>query len=578
VGSLVVNLFGFDLGGFDAASFLSLTRVLFAGLALLGAALAARSDGRRAGRIVLGVALAGHALAWFATMFPLPNPYGVNGSMDRENHLGWANVVALGFSPLRTFQVNHLHFEPVWPLLTALASGFEVERVGLVFQWAPLAIGAALILSVWYAWVRGLDERPEAGVEAAFAAMGAVLLISAPDDFSGPFRSPWALTFLLKPNHALGLVLVPLAALTLARAGTWRRRLFAGLVLQMVGWAFVIHMAFFVAGLAVFVALSWITRRADRVKDLVDAGMAVGVNLALVSPYLVMLLVAYPFPGQDQYRLSPFSERPFEGPLRLGALFLLSAVGAWSAYRESGRLGRIMASQWLGAQLVWQLFPVLGLFGQAREQDEAFYWCRFWIGLFAGVGMLRLALLTLGSLQRMADSRVTRSCVGRAVAAALLILLPALLPAWWDPLLMDQYFVAARRPLPAWIAEPTAFIRTSTPRDAVFAGDRNYARWIAAYGARRVLLANSLNAPNDHIHRAEIESALLRDGPKTLISEGRQRYSLQFILATSKPLSQAPDLTLEMLRALPYLETVYDREFPEVRVMIFRLRQESVRP
>ena len=90
------------------------------------------------------------------------------------------------------------------------------------------------------------------GTGAAFAALGALLLMAAPGDFSGPFRNPWALTFLLKPNHALGLVLVPLAILAIARAKSWKSRLFAGFILQLVGWAFVIHMVLVVAGLAVF--------------------------------------------------------------------------------------------------------------------------------------------------------------------------------------------------------------------------------------------------------------------------------------------------------------------------------------
>ncbi len=101
-----------------------------------------------------------------------------------------------------------------------------------------------------------------------------------------------------------------MAFLALARATTWRSRLWAGFVLQLVGWAFVIHMAFFVAGLAVFVGLSWITRSTERRRDLLDVATAVGANLLIVSPYLVMLIVAYPFlQGHDAYRLSFFSER-----------------------------------------------------------------------------------------------------------------------------------------------------------------------------------------------------------------------------------------------------------------------------
>ena len=574
----MVNLLGFSVDNLDLPWFLAMTRLGFVALTLLGALMAARaSNRRRIGWIVLGIGMAGHTLAWFATMFPLSNPYGANGSMDRENHLGWANVVALGFSPLRTFQVNHLHFEPLWPLLTAMAAGFNVDRVALVFQWEPLVVGLALLLSVRFAWVRGLWPSGRSETEAAFAALGALLLTSAPGDFSGPFRNPWALMVLLKPNHALGLVLVPLAALAISRAGTWKSRLFAGFALQLVGWAFVIHMALFVAGLAVFVALSWISRRTDRVKDLMDAGTAVGVNLLIVSPYLVMLVVAYPFlQGSDLYRLSPFSERPMEGPFRLGALFLLSAFGAWRAYRQESRLGRILASQWLAAHIVWQAFPVLGLFGQAREQDEAFYWCRFWTGLFAGVGLFQAVHLALTRLRSLKPDGA-QGLVGLSAALSLTLLLPSLLPAWWDPSEMDQYFVASRKPLPDWISEPNRFIRTSTPPEAVFAGDRSYARWIAAYGARRVLLANSLNLPGDSRRRSEVESAILRQGDGTLVAEGRARYGIEYFLVTSNPMEQAPDLSLDQLKLHPHLETVYDRQFESTRVVIFRIVPKSER-
>lgn len=564
------NLPGFPMDALDVTGFLLLMRVAFVFIALVGIVRTARSaDTGKGGRIVLGVAIAGHALAWCATMLPLSNPYGANGSQDRENHLGWANVVALGFSPLRTFQVNHLHFEPVWPLVTAVAAGFDVKRVAAVFQWAPLVIGVALLLSIRFVWKRGLGPRHEAPMEGAFAALGAVLLMATPDDFSGAFRNPWALTFLLKPNHALGLVLVPLAAWALARARDLKSRLIAGFILQLVGWAFVIHMALFVAGVLVFVAMSWITREEDRRRDLIDSCIAIGVNLLIVSPYLFMLIVAYPFLDGDGHRLSPFSERFLEGPLRMGGLFLLSAWGAWRTYRNQGRLGRILACQWLTAHIVWQAFPLLGLFGQAREQDEAFYWCRFWTGLFAAVGTFRgiqLALNRLGLPRGGADRRGAL-----AAALGLTLLLPGLLPSWWNPAVMDQYFVAARRPLPDWVSEPTRFIRETTPTDAVFAGDRVYAKWIAAFGARRVLLAESLNVPGDGARRMEVEKALLNDGDETLLKEGRDRYSIQYVLVTSNPLPQMPDLTIETLTARPHLEIVFDKSYAQNRVTIFKV-------
>jgi len=291
--------------------------------------------------------------------------------------------------------------------------------------------------------------------------------------------------------------------------------------------------------------------------------------------YLVMLVVAYPFlKGNDAYRMSFLSERALEGPLRIGLLFLLSAFGAWRAYQGGSRFGRVLACQWLGAQITWQAFPILGFIGQAREQDEVLYWCRFWIGLFAGVGLFQAARGVLAKARGFKGGYEPR-LAGDSTALTLVLLLPSLLPAWWDPSRMDQYFAKARQPIPDWIADPTRFIRSSTPVNAVFASDQNYARWIAAYGARRVLVANSLNRPSDYLRRRDIEKALLKDGSGALRAEGRDRYGLQYLLATSNPMDPPMEGTLDLLATRPYLETVYDREWTGTRVMIFKLRRED---
>lgn len=563
------NLFGFDIDGLEVAPFLGSLRLLFGTAALvIVLAIVRMREATRISRAVLWLALAGHAIAWFATTYPLPNLYAANGSMDRENHLGWANVVALGFSPLYTFQVNHIHFEPVWPLITAVLAGFEVDRVALVMHWASLFAGLGLILSVRFAWARLAPGEEGQGIEAAFAALCAVLLLAAPGDFWGPFRNPWALTLLLKPNHTLGLILVPLAAVALARAENWKSRLFAGFVLQLVGWAFVIHMALLVLGFATFVGLSWITKRAERSKDFIDVAVAVGANLAIVSPYLIMLLVGYPIVHERGF-LTGSTDRPLEATFRLGLFFALSAFGAWSTYRRGGRLGRILSAQWLTAQIIWQAYPLLGLFGLAREQDEVLYWCRFWTGMFAGAGMLRAASLTLQRLKRGDANLHPRA--GLVAALSLVLLLPSLLPAWWDPEAMDRYFQTARRPIPDWIAEPTRFIKTSTPKDAVFLGDRKYARWIAAYGARRVLFSNSLNTPTSAQRRMDVEGAILHGTSRPLLIEGMEKYELRYILMTGTPMEQAPAVTIDDLLRRPDLQVVYDRTFAEDRVVILEI-------
>jgi hypothetical protein len=340
--------------------------------------------------------------------------------------------------------------------------------------------------------------------------------------------------------------------------------------LQLVGWAFVIHMVLFVAGLFVFVALSWVEKRADRMKDLVDAGSAVGANLLIVSPYLIMLLVAYPFRQTREVPGLLFSERPIEPSMRIGVFFLLSLFGAWRAYRGGSRLGRLFASQWLASHLVWQAFPLLSLVRLAREQDEAFYWCRFWTGLFAGLGLFQGLTLALDALK--ARARKAGAGVGAATALGLIILLPSLVPAWWDPQAMDKYFIAARKPLPDWIAEPMKFVRENTTKDAVFAGDRNYARWVAAYGQRRVLLADSLNRPGDSKRRMAVERALLVDGEAALLEEARTRYALRYVVYTSTPVNPEVPIDLDVLKTRPHLETVYDHAFEDLRVVILRIR------
>jgi hypothetical protein len=566
----MTNLFGIDITAVDVATFERVVRLAFVTLTLVGAARAWKASEGGAARAVFFVAVVGHTAAWFATMFLLPNVYGANGSMDRENHLGWANVMALGFSPLRTFQVEHIHFEPLWPLLTAIASGFDVGRVPLVFQVAPWIIGLALLASMRFAWFRGFNANGTNTdvLTAVFAALGGVLLIAVPEDSWGTFRNPWALTFLLKPNHALGLVLTPLALLSIARARDLKSRFLAGFMLQLVGWAFIIHMALLIAGLAVFVVLSWMSRRDDRREDLVNTGVAVGVNVLIVSPYLLMLIVGYPFlRGNAPYPAPFFSDRTLEGVLQPGLLFVLAALGARHAYREGSRFGRLAACQWITAQAIWLSFPFLGLIGQAREQDEAFYWCRFWTGIFAGVGLVDL----LRRLARPARGFIPHLPQGAVGTAALLVALPSLLPAYWSPQSMDLYFVAARKPLPRSIAEPTAFIRASTPTESVFAGDRSYARWIAAYGARRVLVSNSLNSPKDRADRDRAEGAILRGHTDPDTRSLAERYGIRYVLMTSRPLDQASEISIEDLTRTPGLRAVFDRDYPDTRVAIFEV-------
>ena len=93
-----------------------------------------------------------------------------------------------------------------------------------------------------------------------------------------------------------------------------------------------------------------------------------------------------------------------------------------------------------------------------------------------------------------------------------------------------------------------------------------------------MLLASALNLPNDHPRRIEIETALLRDGNPSLLEEGRVRYGIEYVLVTSNPLDQAPDLTIDMLKERPHLTAVYDQQFDRARVAIFKVREPRREP
>ncbi len=206
------NCFGIDPSGIDVPAFLVAMRLGFVVAAVATALLLARRGGART---VLALALLGNTWAWTATHWPLQRPYAVGPSHDRVGNLALCQVVAAGNSPLRTPQVGQIHFEPLWGLVVAALSGFDPVRVLQIYPFLPLAV-LALFVGALYA---GLRPPPgEAGFtpwERALIAGAATLLSSSPLDHLGVYRVPWSLAFLLKPNHALGLVLFPLVLIGL---------------------------------------------------------------------------------------------------------------------------------------------------------------------------------------------------------------------------------------------------------------------------------------------------------------------------------------------------------------------------
>ena len=517
----------------EAAAFFRGARTLYPFLALAWLVVSLRV--RRPGFLLLGLLLA-CGYVFFATHWPLQSLYGLLTSNDRVGNLALVQVVAAGNSPIRTAQVGQLHFEPFWGLLVAAVCGFDPSRVLQVYPFFPLLMmwGFTLALCV------GLRPDPRdprlaplawSPWERVLAAAFALLLSSAPLEYAGTYRVPWAMTFLLKPNHALGFVLVPLVASAFARIQGWRGRLWVGFLLHLLGWVFVIHMAFFATGLLLFAASAVIERRPQRRSEVLDALSVIGVNVAIVSPYLVMLLVGYPFlQGNPRAMIPPFSPHLLEASLKHGAVFGLGVWGLVVAWRRGDRLGRVFVTQVLAGYLIWAGFLLMSLIQLARERDEIYYWVRFFTAAAAGIGAWDIASRASGVFFLPLEA-------ARRAALVLALAIPWSLPYWWDPLTMDSYVVGSLQPVPERLRAPTEFIRSFTDPRAIFAGDSDYARFVSALGARRISLAVNLIQPDDYTARFEMERRLVVDDePSVALAQAKQQ-GITHLLVTPKLLA-----------------------------------------
>ena len=525
-------------------------RLAYPVLALAGLAVLLRW--RRPQWLLAGV-LAAQAYAWGVTNYPLQRLYALGPSRDRIGNLGLVQVVAAGGSPLQTTQVGQLHFEPFWGLLVAAVSGWEPERVLRLYPFLPLVMAVGFPLAL-YLGLRPLDKNADgwSAWERVLVAGFAALLSSSALDYAGAYRVPWARSFLLKPNHALGLVIFPLFLGLFARIRSWRARLLAGLVLQLLGWVFILHMVYVCCGLVAFAALSALAARAEARRDAVDVAAVIGINLVVVSPYIVMLLVGYPFlVRHPDYALPAGSPHLVEGTLAAGALFWLGVWGAVVAYRRGDRLGRLWSAQLLGAFAVWVAYLGLGAIHLARERDEIFYWLRFLMAASAAIGawdlVKRLAPLMTPWLVAPAQ---------RAAAVAL-VAVPFSLPYWWDPARMDPNFAGSLTPLPESLRASMEFLRRETDPRAVLAGDPVLTRWAAALGARRAVIVGGMNVTRDWEQRVRLVDLLVSSEDGAAVRAAAAPYGVRYLLVDPALLAHHSAVTLADLERRPHLRRVH---------------------
>jgi hypothetical protein len=537
-------MLGMDVSGLDAPAFVEASRWIFVVLLLPFLALVARTG--RPKLLLAGVLLA-NAWVWWVTDFPLQRLYGMGVSRDRTINLAWVQAVAAGHSPIRTHQVGQLHFEPLWGALVALVSGFDPDRVLRLYPFLPLLVACGFVLTLhWGLGAPEPDGSRWSPWERVLVVGFATLLSCAPLDFVGIYRVPWTMTFLLKPNHALGLVLFPVVLRAFLGIRSWRGRIGVGLLVQLLGVAFVLHMGYFCVGLVCFALLSLLQGRADSRRDATDVAGVIGVNVVAVSPYLVMLVLGFPFmtPNPAQ-TIAVTSPHLLETTFRLGPLFFLALWGLRIAWRRGDRLGRLFCAQVLAAFVIWVLYLGLSRLQLARERDEIDYWIRFLLAAAAGIGAWDLAgrcAAHVGSL---------RAPASRAAAVSL-VAAPFLLPTWWEPARMDSYFVECLSPVPEPIRQATDILRHQTDRRAVLAGDREFARWAGGLGARRILHMVG-HRPRDDAERERIEAIIVTQDDAAAVRAAAARYGVTHIAITDALLRLHPGLTLARIDARPHM-------------------------
>jgi hypothetical protein len=556
-------MFGLDVRGLDVAAFLANARALYAvaGLAWIAALVRVR----RAWWLLVGVLLA-NAYAWAVTNYPLQRIYALGPSHDRVWNLGMCQVVAAGNSPLCTPQVGQLTFEPFWGALVAAVSGWNPDRVLALYPFFPLITVCGFAASLY--WGFGAAGDSVSPWARALAAGFATLLSSTPLDFAGTYRTPWAMGFLLKPNHALALVLFPVVLRAFAAIRGWPSRLAVGLLLHLLGWVFVLHMVYTAFGLVIFAAWSVLEQRSEARRDVLDAAVVILVNALVVSPYIYMLFAGYPFlqPG-PRMAIPPWSPHLLEITTRATWMLVLGVWGVVLIHRGGTRFGRVWSAQVIGAFVLWIAYFPLSVLQEARERDEVFNWIRYLLAASAAIGAWDLA----GRAGRLfACLELTPAFRAAALAA---LALPWSFPYWWDPVQMDRYFAGSVPALPAELRSAMDFVRTSTEPDAVFAGDREMAGYVAALGARRVLLADGLHSPPRREERERLEDDLFSGVDVGRARAAAARFHVRYVLVTPAVLGRHPGVTLEQLGKRPDLERVHLSGPPSGDfIAVFRLR------
>jgi hypothetical protein len=442
-------------------------------------------------------------IGWAASSYPSYRLYGLQYPGDRLRNLSWCASVAAGHSPFGTGTFGQTGLEPVWPAVVGFLALGRPEWVPHVFRLAPAFIlgGLALVLYFHFSNQKIYSEREgdlAPGVRGLLVALFAILLATPTLDFLAPYRGYWAKMFLLKPNHALGLLMIPFLVSLLAR-NNWPRAALGGLWLGLLGWVFIIHWGFVVAGLVIYILLSAFLKRREVIPESPKFVLALSLGLVTALPYIYLIATHFPhavtlakgthpdFPTRSTWgdMLTGGHSLLFRVTFDLGLVFYLGVIGVVDWVRRKGRGEILWASMVAGAYVLWILNAVLYYTARAREADEFYFFLLFVLSIAAGNGAYRVATVASASVKEL---RLQSSPASVAVYLVVVFVMATLVfPYWWYPLKMDAHYRASLEPLPRVLTETRDWILAETNPDDVFISGSELGQWIPALTGRRLL-------------------------------------------------------------------------------------------
>ena len=225
--------------------------------------------------------------------------------------------------------------------------------------------------------------------------------------------------------------------------------------------------------------------------------LAVAWRVALVVAAGLILLRA-PLQGVTPQRLG-LAQSCLLLTLDQGPWLLLAALGLWRGAWAAARALVAGGAALVLAALAWPIDPWgahavyrLGLLLAA---------CGPVMALSRRLGQALVAVRP--SLSRHGET----SRLGGAVLVAAFV--PGSFLAWWNPLHLDPVAEASVYPQASRIAAVTEWIRTSTPKDAVFLAPPEYGPDVAVLAGRRLLRAPTLRETVDYGRRQRVERQML---------------------------------------------------------------------